>query len=62
MGIRRGDGIDLWGHAMGVRLWLDVGDEIDLWGCSTGARNWIGVMKLICVGEPWRCTTLARSG
>ena len=24
------DGIDLWGHAMGVRHWLDVNYEIDL--------------------------------
>ena len=54
--------IDLWGHAMGVRHWLDVGDEIDLWARSIGACIWIGAMELICGGEPWRCTTLARSG
>ena len=58
----QGDGIDLWGRAMGVRHWLDVGDEIDLWGRSMGARNWIGAMELICGAEPWKRTTLARSG
>ena len=47
------DGIDLWGHDMGVRHWLDVNDEIDLWGYSMGARNWIGAMELIYGGEPW---------
>ena len=34
----RGDGIDLWGHAMGVRHWLDVGDGIELWGVPWGTR------------------------
>ena len=58
----RGDGIDLWGHAMGVRHWLDVGDGIELWGRAMGARDWIGVMELICGGEPWGRKTLTRSG
>ena len=61
-GLDRGDGIDLWGHAMVVRDWLDVGDGIELWGHAMGARDWIGVMKLICGGEPWGRTTLTRSG
>ena len=56
------DGIDLRGHDMGVRHWLDVNDEIDLWGYSNGAHNWIGAMELICGGEPWGRMTLARSG
>ena len=38
------DGIDLWGHATGVRHWLDVNYEIDLWGyCmgrATGSGRW----------------------
>ena len=38
-----GDGIDLWGHAIGVRHWLDVGNGIELWGHAMGARDWIGV-------------------
>ena len=57
----RGDGIDLWGHDMGVRHWLDVGDGIELWGRSMGALDWIRVMELICGGEPWGHTTLTRS-
>ena len=56
------DGIDLWGHAMGVRHWLDVNDEIDLWGYSMGARDCIGAMELICGGKPWGRMTLGRSG
>ena len=41
----RGDGIDLWGHAMGVRHWLDVGDGIGYggvpWGRATGSGDGI---------------------
>ena len=57
----RGDGIDLWGSAMGVRHWPDVGDGIELWGRAMGARDWIGAMKLICGGAPKGHTTLTRS-
>ena len=66
--VDRGDGIDLWGHAMGGGgggggwRWLDRGDGIELWGRAMGARNWIGVMELIRGGEPRGCTTLTRSG
>ena len=45
------DGIDLWGHAMGVRYWLDVNYEIDLWGYSMGVQL-DRVMELICGSEP----------
>ena len=48
----QGDGIDLWGHAMGVQHCLDVGDGIELWGHAMGARDCIGVIELICGGEP----------
>ena len=53
----QGDGIDLWGHAMGVQHWLDVGDGIELCGRAMGAHDWIGVMELICGGEPWGAQT-----
>ena len=38
-----GDGIDLWGLAMGERdTWLDRGNGIDIWGCATltGSGRW----------------------
>ena len=38
----RRDWIDLRGHAMGMRHWLDVGNGIELWGCAIMARDWIG--------------------
>ena len=69
MGTRHGyarldpaDGIHFWGHAMGVRHWLDVGDGLELWGHAMGACNWIRVMESICGGEPWGPMTLANSG
>ena len=47
----RGDGIDLWGHAIGVWHWLghvmgvqlDQRDGIDLWGHATGVGHWLDV-------------------
>ena len=36
------DGIDLWGHATGVRHWLDVNYEIDLWGYCMGRATGSG--------------------
>ena len=42
----RGNGIDLWGHAMGVLHWLDGGGGGGLsyggvpWGRATGSGRW----------------------
>ena len=50
-GIRldQGDGIDLWGHAIGVWHWLYH---------VMGARDWIREMGLICSGTPWGATLI----
>ena len=58
----RGNVFDWWGHAMGVRHWLDVGDGIELWGRAMGERDWIRAMELIFGGAPWGRATLTGSG
>ena len=58
----RGDGIDLWGHVMGVRDWIGQMGLIcggTPWGCDTG---WIWAMGLSYGGGQWGRATLAGLG
>ena len=52
----RGNGIDLWGRAMGRTSLAGSGDGIDSWGYVMGAHDWIREMGLICGDTPLGAT------
>ena len=55
-----GDGIDLWGHAIGAHDTGWIGWRH--WFMGAHDIGWIGAMGLIHGGTPWGCVTLAKSG
>ena len=53
----QGDGIDLWGCAVGHVTWAGSGRWDWFMGYVMGAHNWIGEMGLIWGGTPLGCDT-----